>query len=483
MQSPPWCHRMELLNRLRRFLPSHRVLTDKATLLTYENDAYPVAKRSPLAVVFPETTDEVSRIVKACQDLQVPFLARGSGTGLSGGATAAEEGYLMIVLAGMRSLLSLDAEDRQACVQPGLMNLRLSEAAAPHGLHFAPDPSSQAASTLGGNLSENAGGPHCFRYGMMTDHVLGMTLVTADGEVVEIVQGEGPDLTGLITGHEGTFGIVTEILLRLTPSPEAIQTWLTSFSSMGAACRCVSKIVSSGLSPSALEILDRLTIQAVEASTYAAGYPLEAEAVLLVEWEGSEESLAFEAPAIDEMLASEGPLSLESTRDPVQRLRLWKGRKGAFGAMGRVAPDIFVLDGVVPRSRLEDALTRISEICEQHEITLANVFHAGDGNLHPNLAFDGRDPEQTERAVRAGIEILDHCVELGGSISGEHGVGLEKLDCMRTMFTEDTLALFTDIKRAFDPAHLCNPGKLLPTGGSCGEGASARNPGPLEEQA
>lgn len=456
-------------------------MTDKATLLTYENDAYPVAKRPPLAVVFPETTQEVSSIVRACKAHGTPFLARGSGTGLSGGATAAGEGYLMIVLAGMRSLISLDPEDRQARVQPGLLNLKLSEAAAPYGLHFAPDPSSQAASTLGGNLSENAGGPHCFRYGMMTDHVLGLTFVNPDGEIVDFQQGFGPDLTGLITGHEGTFGIVTEILLRLTPSPEAVQTWLASFTSMGAACHCVSRIVSSGLAPSALEILDRLTIQAVEASTYAAGYPLEAEAVLLVEWEGSEQSLAFEAPEIDDMLASENPLSLESTRDPVQRLRLWKGRKGAFGAMGRVAPDIFVLDGVVPRSRLEDALRRIGEICERHEITLANVFHAGDGNLHPNLAFDGRDPEQTARAIRAGKEILDHCVELGGSISGEHGVGLEKLDCMRTMFSRDTLDLFTDIKRAFDPDHLCNPGKLLPTGGSCGEGASAHRPGLLED--
>ncbi len=433
-----------------------------------------------MAVVFPHTTEEVARIVRVCQDLGAPFLARGSGTGLSGGATAAEEGYLMVVLAGMRSLLTLDPEDRQARVQPGLLNLRLSEAAAPHGLHFAPDPSSQAASTLGGNLSENAGGPHCFRYGMMTDHVLGLTLVTAAGEVVELERGNGPDFTGLITGHEGTFGIVTEILLRLTPSPEAIRTWLASFTSMGAACRCVAKIVRSGLTPSALEVLDHLTIQAVEASSYAAGYPLEAEAVLLVEWEGTADSLPFEETSIEEMLLSEQPLSLESTRDPVQRLRLWKGRKGAFGAMGRVAPDIFVLDGVVPRSRLEEALEGIGQICKHHEVTLANVFHAGDGNLHPNLAFDGRDPHQKSRAVQAGMEILDYCVELGGSISGEHGVGLEKLDGMRTMFSEETLALFSDVKDLFDPKHLCNPGKLLPTGGSCGEGASASKPGLLE---
>lgn len=472
---------MELLDQLRRILPSQRVLQDKPTLLAYENDAFPVQKRSPVAVVFPHTTEEVARIVRLCQDLEVPFLARGSGTGLSGGATAAAEGYLMIVLAGMKSLISLEAENRRARVQPGLLNLRLSEAAAPHGLHFAPDPSSQAASTLGGNLSENAGGPHCFRYGMMTDHVLGLTLVTPEGEIVELDRSSGPDLTGLITGHEGTFGIVTEILLRLTPAPQAIETWLASFDSMGAACACVSKIVRSGLTPSALEILDHLTIQAVEASTYAAGYPLEAEAVLLVEWEGLEESLAFEEPSIEEMLLSERPLSLESTRDPEQRLRLWKGRKGAFGAMGRVAPDIFVLDGVVPRSKLELALQGISAICERHEITLANVFHAGDGNLHPNLAFDGRDPDQKARAIQAGREILDYCVELGGSISGEHGVGLEKLNSMRTMFTEETLDLFSDIKRVIDPRHLCNPGKLLPTGGSCGEGASAHRPTLLED--
>ncbi|MEZ5989436.1 MAG: FAD-linked oxidase C-terminal domain-containing protein [Planctomycetota bacterium] len=471
---------MDILERLERLIPPDRLARDPAAVLVYEFDAWPVRRTPPLAVVHPRSTDEVRAVVEACRDAKVPFLARGSGTGLSGGATPAGEGYLMIAMAGMDRILALDAEDRTARVQPGLFNLALSEAAAPHGLRFAPDPSSQAASTIGGNVSENAGGPHCFLHGMTTDHVLGLVLVTPEAEVLELERGAGPDLCGLVVGHEGTFGIVTEVLLRLVPQPGVVETWLAPYPTMSAACRAVSDLVASGLSPSALEILDRNTIEAVEASVYAAGYPREAEAVLLVEWEGSEAALAAESPAIVDRLRAHGPLGLEATRDPVQRKRLWKGRKGAFGAMGRLAPSLFVLDGTVPRSRLEEALARSLEIGRAHGVRLSNVFHAGDGNLHPNISFDDRDPAEVARAIAAGSEILRTCVELGGSISGEHGVGLEKLDFLGFQYSETDLEVFRELRRCFDPDERCNPGKLLPAGGSCAEGRSARAPAALE---
>ncbi|PIE23829.1 MAG: FAD-binding oxidoreductase [Planctomycetota bacterium] len=465
---------------LSRILPSDRILDDEVSLLTYECDAYPIQKGLPAAVVFPETTSEVLALVQAARKAQVALLPRGAGTCLSGGASPGAEPPLLIETSRMRQVLSIDYDDRVAVVQPGLVNLRLGEITEEHGFTFAPDPSSQKASTLGGNVALNAGGPHCFKYGMTSDHVLGMTMVTGRGELLHTRAGNGLDLTGLLTGSEGTFGILTEIELRLSPAPECTETWLAAFPSMAAACRAVAEIVRAGLVPAALEILDRLTIQAVEASSYAAGYPTDAEAVLLVELDGAKTRVDAESPGIQAQLKRQQPLSLESTRDPEQRLRLWKGRKGAFGAMGRVKPNLFVLDGVVPRSKLEAVLAEITEICKRKNITLANVFHAGDGNLHPNLSFDGRDPVETERAVQAGREILELCVREGGSLTGEHGVGVEKKDSMPAMFDDTTLAVFADLRKAFDPELICNPGKLLPSGAACNEGRSAEHTSALE---
>jgi len=469
-----------LLARLERMLPSQRILADRASLMAYECDGFPLERQSPVAVVFPDSTDEVREIVSLCNELSVPFLARGSGTSLSGSATPGAEGCVILALAGMKRVLEIDVENARAIVQPGLINQRLSEAAAPFGLYYAPDPSSQTACTLGGNVALNSGGPHCFKYGMTTDHVLGLTIVLGSGEVLKLYEGDGPDLVGLVTGHEGTFGVVTEIELRLCPAPAAVRTWLASYSSMDAACNAVTEIVASGIVPAALEILDRLTIEAVEASVYAAGYPTDAAAVLLVELDGTELAIDADTPEVERLLSAHEPLDLESTDDPSQRARLWKGRKGAFGAMGRLDNDLYVLDGVVPRSRLQPVLAATIAIAERHGVKLSNVFHAGDGNLHPNLSFDSRNDDQRRRVIAAGAEILRLCVDEGGSITGEHGVGNEKMDYMGYMFSETDLEVFRDIKSCFDPAGLCNPGKIYPTGGSCAEGKSAQRPGALD---
>jgi glycolate oxidase subunit GlcD len=377
-------------------------------------------------------------------------------------------------MAKMRKLLSWSAEDRTAIVQAGLVNLDLSVIVGKKGLYYAPDPSSQKASTIGGNLAENAGGPHCFKYGMTTDHILGLQFVDGRGEIVIADLEEGPDLVGLFTGSEGTFGVVTEIKVRLSKSPEKVQTFLASYSSMESACQAVSKIVRCGIVPAALEILDRLTIEAVEASVFAAGYPRDAEAVLLVELDGPSVEVEADRPKVVSILQEEQPLAIESTTDKEQRLRLWKGRKGAFGAMGRLKPNIFVLDGVVPTSQLAATLKQVANIGKKHGIVLSNVFHAGDGNLHPNLSFDGRDQNETKRAMAAGMEILQLCVEAGGSISGEHGIGYEKKEAMCFMFDDADLSAFRDLRSCFDPKRVCNPEKFFPTGGGCKEGRSAK---------
>ena len=470
---------MDVLIALERRFRRDRLLTDKASRLAYDCDGFPLHRHEPIAIVLAETSDDVRDAVRICNEHGTAFVARGAGTGLSGGATPGERPTLVIATAAMRKILRVDVDDRVAVVQPGVINLDLSLAIAATGLCFAPDPSSQKACTLGGNVAENSGGPHCFKYGMTTDHVVGLTIVTADGDVRRLREGDGPDLLGLVTGHEGTFGIVTEIELRLVPTAAKVRTWLAAYRDMDSACRAVTRIVSSGVVPAALEILDDVTIRAVEASVYAAGYPQDAAAVLLVEVDGSEVAVASEATIIEALLAEEPALSLEATEDPAQRARLWKGRKGAFGAMGRLAPDLYVLDGVVPRSKLEDVLREIKTIGEQYEVVLSNVFHAGDGNLHPNLSFDGRDPVQRARALEAGREILALCVRCGGSISGEHGVGSEKLEHMPFMFSDTDIEVFRSVKACFDPRELCNPRKAIPTGASCKEGASAKAPGVL----
>jgi glycolate oxidase subunit GlcD len=450
------------------------VLCSPDALLAWECDGFTVHRSRPRAVVLPESTAEVQAVVRLLHAARVPFVPRGAGTCLSGGPTASDRS-VVLDLARMRRVLQISTEDLYAVVQPGVVNLDLTTAVRHLGLHYAPDPSSQSVCTIGGNLAENSGGPHCFKYGMTSDHVLGALVVLPDGTLARLGDAAGSrppgalDLPALFCGSEGTFGIATEIVVRLCRDQEAVHTLLLPFATMRDACRTVSDIVGAGLVPAALEILDQATIRAVEASIYRAGYPAEAAAVLLVELDGPAGVVAEEVAEVRAFAEHNGALRIEAASDAAERARLWRGRKGAFGAMGRLATDLYVLDGVVPRTRLEEALDRITAIGRKHGVVLNNVFHAGDGNLHPNISFDGRDPEQTARTIAAGHEILQVCVDLGGSITGEHGVGSEKLDHIGMMFSPVDLAVMARVRAVFDPDELCNPGKALPQRAGCAE--------------
>jgi glycolate oxidase subunit GlcD len=458
--------------RLRRLFPDDRLVTDPALLRAYECDALTHFRSPPLAVAFPETTGEVQETVRAAVAAGVPLTARGAGTCLSGGAIAADGGILLET-SRMRRILEIDAENRRARVQPGVVNARLSRAAAPFGLLYAPDPSSQTVSTIGGNVAENAGGPHCLAQGVTSQHVLAVEIVTGTGERVTLgsplEETEELDLRGLFIGSEGTLGIATEITCRLVPRPESVETLLASYGSLPDACRAVARVIAAGIVPSALEVLDERTIRAVEGEKGEAGYPLDAAAVLLVEVDGPEARVASEARAVEEHLAKERPLRVERAVDDAHRARLWKGRKGAFGAMGRQAPDLYLQDAVVPRSRLPEVIEAISAICTRHEVTVANVFHAGDGNLHPILCYDSRHPGELERVLAASAEIVRVCLEAGGTLSGEHGIGIEKRDHMPELLGAQELRAMGHVRSAFDPTGLMNPGKLLPTPGACAE--------------
>jgi glycolate oxidase subunit GlcD len=440
-------------------------------LLVYECDGSTAFKAAPDAVVLPRTTEEVCAVVRICDRAGHPFIARGAGTGLSGGATPSEGG-VVIALTRMNQLLELDVENRMALCQPGLVNLDLSRAIAGHGLHFAPDPSSQSSCTIGGNVAENSGGPHCFKYGATTAHVLGLTVVLPSGDVVRLGgprDSVGYDLVGLFVGSEGTFGIATEVLVRLTPIPETAKTLLAPFRDMVKACEAVSRIVATGIVPAALEMLDRPTIEVVEAGVVAAGYPRDAEAVLLVELDGAVSGMDRLLSEIRRIVLDCGAMGVEVARDEAERARLWLGRKAAFGAMGRMSTDLYVQDGVVPRSRLPETLARVAEIAAKHRIRVANVFHAGDGNLHPCIPYDGRDPDEKDRVLAASREIMELCVGVGGSISGEHGIGTEKSSYMSLLFSEADLALMRSVREVWNPKGLLNPAKVLPTGKACGE--------------
>jgi glycolate oxidase subunit GlcD len=449
-------------------------LFDPHQVLVYECDGSTAFKAAPDAVVLPRSTSEVASVVRLCDQEGVPFLARGAGTGLSGGATP-REGGVVIALTRMNRFLELDLENRMALCQTGLVNLEISRAVAPHGLYFAPDPSSQSSCTLGGNVAENSGGPHCFKYGATTGHILGLTVVMPSGEVVRVGgprDGVGYDLVGLFVGSEGTFGIATEALVRLMPVPETARTLLAPFSSMVSACEAVSRIVASGIVPAALEMLDRPTIEVVEAGVIAAGYPRDAEAVLLVELDGPACGMDRLLSEVRRICTERGALSVTVASDEAERARLWLGRKAAFGAMGRMSTDLYVQDGVVPRSRLPETLERVAEIAAKYRIRVANVFHAGDGNIHPCIPYDGRDEEEKERVLEASREIMELCVAMGGSISGEHGIGTEKSSHMSLLFSEEDLSLMLAIREVWNPKGLLNPRKVLPTGSACGEKAS-----------
>jgi glycolate oxidase subunit GlcD len=455
---------------LRALFPASKLILDEGELRVYECDGLPLHKHAPLAVVLCDQRQDVIDAIRWCHRHGVPFVPRGAGTGLSGGASPITES-IVLDLNRMRRILSVDRENRSAVVEPGLINLRLSEAIRGDGLHYAPDPSSQRACTIGGNVAENSGGPHCLKYGMTTDHVLGLEVVLPTAEVVRLGGPEawlpGYDLRGLFVGAEGTYGVVTEVTVRLTSDPEEIRTFLGIFSSMSAACRVVAEITRQGMMPAALEILDQLTIRAVEASVFAAGYPESATAVLLVELDGFAAGLDEEERRVREIAAACGAIELRAARNAAERQKLWLGRKGAFGAMGRINTDLYVLDGVVPRTRLEATLERVYEIAARYRVTLSNVFHAGDGNLHPNISYDGRDPEETARVLSAGREILEACVAAGGSISGEHGIGLEKSEFLGMVFDDDDLALQRELRDAVDPRFLSNPCKVFPDARGC----------------
>jgi glycolate oxidase subunit GlcD len=461
---------MTVFRELERIVGKEHLLSNEADLLVYESDGLTHFRQRPRAVALPATTEEVAAIVQWCVRTGTPFVPRGAGTGLSGGALPCAPG-IVIETARMRRILEVNGRDRYARVQCGVINADLSAAVKPLGLHYAPDPSSQTACTLGGNVAENSGGPHTMKYGTTTDHVLGLKVVLPDGEIVELggtrLDEPGLDLVGTFVGSEGTFGIATELTVRLTPIAPLIRTFLFAFRDIEQACRMVSRIVADGILPAALEMLDKTTIQVVEDSVLAAGYPRDADAVLLVELDGLLPQVEEDARRVRALGAEFGAFETREASTPEERVKLWKGRKGAFGALGRLSPDLYVQDAVVPRSRLPEILKRVREIAAAQRVKLSNVFHAGDGNLHPNISYDGRDKEEVARVVKAGEEILAACIAMGGSLSGEHGIGMEKRDSMRLLFSDDDLDLFSRVRRAFNPLGLCNPDKVLPGTKSC----------------
>jgi glycolate oxidase subunit GlcD len=454
-----------LLAGLTRIVGQQWVRHRRAELATYAMDGLPTHESIPGVVVMPGNPSQVREIVRLLHLVQVPFVARGAGTGLSGGALADPDAVL-IALTRMNRILEVDPIQRRAVLQPGVVNARLSEAVLPHGLYYAPDPSSQAACTVGGNVAENAGGPHCLKYGVTTNHIVALEVVLPDGSITRMgsTQGEpwGPDLVGLFVGSEGMFGIATEITVRLERIPDSVRTMLADFPTVRGASEAVSAIIAAGIVPAALEMMDRACVQAVEASIYAAGYPTDAAAVLLVELDGQAEAVEAESATVREILQERGAREVRSASTPGDRARLWLGRKKAFGAMGRIAPDLAVQDAVVPRSALPAIMDQIEGIRRQYDLTISNVFHAGDGNLHPNISFDRRDPAVAARVRSACREIMAACVAVGGSITGEHGVGNDKLDYMPWIFDPETLGAMRAVRQAFDPTELANPGKVVP---------------------
>jgi glycolate oxidase subunit GlcD len=433
-------------------------------MLPLSSDGLPSYRHIPGLAVFPGTRDEVIAIVRVLHEEGVPFVARGAGTGLSGGALA--DGIVLICLNRLTRILEINPEDQFARVEPGVVNARLTRETSRLGLHYAPDPSSQTACTLGGNVAENSGGPHCLKYGVTLNHVLGLEVLLPDGEVVTLggVDGErrGYDLLGAFVGSEGCFGIALEVTVRLTRNPEAIRTMLADFTSIPDAARAVSAIIAAGVLPAALEMMDAPTIRAVESSVYAAGYPADAAAVLLVELDGEEMAVEYDVSRVEQLCGDAGARSIRTATSPEQRARLWQGRKKAFGAMGRLAPHLVVQDAVVPRTRLAHVLERIHDIAARQGVVVCNVFHAGDGNLHPNIPYDANDPGMTLRVEQAMKDIMDLCIDAGGSVTGEHGIGLDKLRYMDRIFSDASLRAMCGLRAVFDPERRSNPGKVVP---------------------
>jgi glycolate oxidase len=443
-------------------------MTRPEQLVAYESDGLTAFRSRPLAVAVPETAAEVIALVRYCHAERLPFVARGSGTSLSGGSLPVEGG-IVIALNRLNRILRLDPELRIAVVEPGVVNTQVSLAAAPYGLHFAPDPSSQTICTIGGNVAFNSGGAHCLKYGMTSNHVLGLKAVLATGEVVEwgseSRETAGPDWCGLFGGNEGLFGIAIEITLQLLPKAECFHTVLAGYRTLEQAGDAVAAVVASGLLPGAMEIMDALALEAATAAVHAE-YPPNCEAVLIVELEGPKEVVAADRQRLDATLAASQPVGTRVARDADERMAIWKGRKCAFSAVGRLSPDFIVQDGVVPRQRLGEALRRVKEMSREAGLRCANVFHAGDGNLHPLILYDGREAGALERAEALAGRILRMCVEMGGSITGEHGVGIEKRAYLPVMFNEDEIEFMKRVRHAFDPLEIANPGKMFPAAGA-----------------
>jgi glycolate oxidase len=452
-----------LAEELRQIVGKGNVLDGAVDLQLYQYDGY-LEEHQPDTVVFVRSTEEVSKVVKTCNRFGVPFVARGGGTNLTGG-TIPCKGGVVIEMIRMNQILELDTANLRARVQPGLFNLELGTALAPLGFQYMPDPASQKAATMGGNVAENAGGPHCFKYGVTTNHVVGMTAVMPDGEVVRI-GGKAPDalgydLGGLFCGSEGTLGICTEVVVKIVRLPEKVKTLLAIYDSIEEGSETVSAIVAAGMVPATLEMMDQLVIQAVEGAMKC-GLPLDCATVLLIEVDGLKDDLEDQAKAIVDLCKAHGAREVRVAADDAERNALWAGRRGAFGAVARLAPSFLVCDGTVPRTSLPIALKKVAEVSKKYDLRIPNVFHAGDGNLHPLILFDWRDADQKARVMKAGMELLTLCADLGGTISGEHGVGLEKQDAMRLVLSEADIETQRRVKRTFDPRDLANPGKMFP---------------------
>ncbi|WP_223507642.1 MULTISPECIES: glycolate oxidase subunit GlcD [unclassified Pseudomonas] len=461
----------KLLAQLSDAMPSLEILHTLEDLRPYECDGLSAYRVVPLLVVLPDQIDQVQTILKLCHSNNVPVVARGAGTGLSGGALPLEQGVLL-VMARFNRIIEVNPDSRYARVQPGVRNLAISQAAAPHGLYYAPDPSSQIACSIGGNVAENAGGVHCLKYGLTVHNLLRVDILTADGEFMTLgsdaLDCPGFDLLALFTGSEGMLGVVTEVTVKLLPKPQVARVMLASFDSVEMAGRAVGDIIAAGIIPGGLEMMDNLSIRATEDFIHA-GYPIDAAAMLLCELDGVEADVHEDCERVEQVLKLAGATSVRLARDEAERARFWAGRKNAFPAVGRISPDYYCMDGTIPRRELPKVLKGIDELSNEFGLRVANVFHAGDGNMHPLILFDANQPGELNRAEALGAKILELCVDVGGSITGEHGVGREKINQMCAQFNSDEITLFHAIKKAFDPNGLLNPGKNIPTLNRCAE--------------
>ncbi|EXJ14044.1 FAD-linked oxidase C-terminal domain-containing protein [Imhoffiella purpurea] len=463
--------RADLVAALRAFLPADAVLERQEEVRPYECDGLSAYRQLPLLVVLPRTVEEVQRILRLCSERQVPMVARGAGTGLSGGALPRGDG-LLLSLARFNRILDLDPVARTARVQPGVRNLAISEAARPHGLYYAPDPSSQIACTIGGNIAENSGGVHCLKYGLTVHNLLSVTFVTMEGELIELgsaaPDSPGYDLLALYIGSEGMLGVTVEARVKLLPVPERAQALLAAYDDVEKAGQAVGDIIAAGIIPAGLEMMDGPAIQAAEDFVHA-GYPTEAAALLICELDGINQEVSEQVMQVRDLLLESGATEVRTSQDDAERLRFWQGRKSAFPAVGRISPDYYCMDGTIPRRALPEVLRRTAELSRQYGLRVANVFHAGDGNMHPLILFDANKPGELERTEELGGRILELCVEVGGTITGEHGVGIEKINQMCVQFSPEELRQFHAVKEAFDPDALLNPGKGIPTPRRCSE--------------